>query len=102
MSGHAPEAEKLLRELHDVLVDRGTTYGEPYLNHQRIADLMSVVLADKLTSSLTASDAVLMMFCVKIGRLMQSPGHEDSLRDIAGYAAIGLDVAKRDTSVTRA
>ena len=94
MSGHAPEAQKLLRELHDVLVDRGATYGDPYANHQRIADLMSVVLSEKLTTSLTASDAVLMMVCVKLGRLMQSPGHEDSLRDIAGYAAIGLDVAR--------
>jgi hypothetical protein len=44
------------------------------------------VLRRKLTAPITAEEIPLMMICVKMSRLENSPSHIDSLVDIAGYA----------------
>lgn len=62
--------------------DRGSTYGHPAINFQRIADLWKVVLGHEVTTLQVAQ----MMRLVKEARLVQTPGHVDTLVDIAGYA----------------
>ena len=71
---------------------RQTNYGHPRVNFQRIADLWSVIVGTAITPEQTG----LMMVCLKIARLMETPDHRDSYVDIAGYAqatarAAGLD-----------
>ena len=64
--------------------DRGKDYGKPYENFERIAKLWTAYAGKPFT----VSDVGMMMMLVKISRLMESPKHEDSWVDIAGYSAI--------------
>lgn len=69
---------------------RQDVYGHPLDNHERMARLFNArlyeKLADPLRDPITAEDCVSLLRLMKESRLMQSPGHEDSLVDIAGYA----------------
>ena len=69
---------------------RGRDYGHPLDNHQRIADFWTVRLRDKLKegASIDPHEAAAMMRLVKESRLMQTPGHPDSLDDIDGYTEV--------------
>ena len=69
--------------------ERGENYGDVRENHQRIADLWSVVFGQ----SVTPEQVVLAMTCLKIARLIETPDHEDSWVDICGYGACGVEVA---------
>lgn len=74
--------------MHEVLAliegDRAEEYGDPSVNHQRIAKLWSGVLE----TNVTAHQVYLCMIAVKMSRLVASPLHRDSWLDIAGYAAL--------------
>lgn len=70
--------------------DRQSAYGDPLTNHQRIADLWSVYLGNKVTPSQVA----LCLCLVKIARLMETENHLDSFIDLAAYAAIAGEVSK--------
>jgi hypothetical protein len=70
--------------------DRQSAYGDPLINHQRIADLWSVYLGNKVTPSQVA----LCLCLVKIARLMETENHLDSFIDLAAYAAIAGEVSK--------
>ena len=62
--------------------DRDGTYGHPYVDYTRTAQLWSGILG----AEVTAEQAILCMIAVKLSRLCHSPGHRDSIVDIAGYA----------------
>lgn len=68
--------------------DRQDIYGDPYINHKRIADLWSVYLETEITPSQVA----LCLCLVKIARLIETPDHEDSFVDLAAYAAIAGEI----------
>ena len=68
---------------------RGENYGDVRQNHQRIASLWSVVLGQDVTPEQVA----LCMTCLKVARLIETPDHEDSWIDIAGYGACGAEIA---------
>ena len=70
-------------------------YGPPELNFGRIAALWSAYLEGKTQSdeAVTAIDVAAMMALMKIARLEETPNHEDSWIDLAGYAACGAEVA---------
>jgi Domain of unknown function (DUF6378) len=63
---------------------RQEAYGSPLVNHQRIADLWSVILGKEVQPH----EVALCMVATKMARLMQTPDHEDSVLDIAGYAQV--------------
>jgi|TARA_R110000744_G_scaffold319613_1_gene425910 hypothetical protein len=73
-----------LRKAAEVIEERGAEYGDASTNTQRIADMWSVILKTEVA----AENVVLCMIAVKISRLIESPKHEDSAVDIAGYAAV--------------
>jgi hypothetical protein len=77
--------------------DRNKVYGDPQINHQRIAAIMTVLLDRKLAPGVvvTASDAALLMVAVKLARLVESPAHLDSFVDGAAYMAIAGEIALR-------
>ena len=69
--------------------DRQSIYGDPYINHKRIADLWSVYLETEISPSQVA----LCLCLVKIARLMETKNHLDSFIDLAAYAAIGGEIS---------
>tara|TARA_R100001163_G_C5037764_1_gene176610 strand:- start:456 stop:746 length:291 start_codon:yes stop_codon:yes gene_type:complete len=69
--------------------DRDEEYGEPSVNHKRIAELWSVIL----DQAVSEQDVYLCMIAVKMSRLIHDSEHEDSWVDIAGYAALGGEAA---------
>tara|TARA_R100001509_G_scaffold49080_1_gene26687 strand:- start:36 stop:452 length:417 start_codon:yes stop_codon:yes gene_type:complete len=75
------EAEKLING------PRAKEYGDASLNHQRIADMWSVIFGIKVTVSMV----YLAMIALKMSRIMNTPDHEDSWVDICGYGALGAE-----------
>ena len=65
---------------------RQEDYGDKLQNFSQIAMLWTGLLATKLTSPITPEDVAMAMIQVKLARLAKSPGHKDSILDIAGYA----------------
>jgi hypothetical protein len=70
---HGPRAEK---------------YGPPLTNHERIAAGFSVIFNQEVTPS----QVVKALIWLKIARLVNA-NDDDSWVDIAGYAAIGSEIA---------
>lgn len=64
---------------------RRSTYGHPAEDYGRTAAIVNLRLGHKLKESLTAVDCIQIMQAVKLSRLMQTPGHHDSLVDLIGY-----------------
>ena len=62
---------------------RAQDYGDAYENHKRIAEIWSIILGFKVTEE----QVLLMMIGLKVARLIQTPNHQDSIIDTAGYAA---------------
>ena len=61
---------------------RNADYGHPLDDFSKTAKMWSAILG----VDVTAEQIALCMICVKISRLRNSPGHQDSIIDIAGYA----------------
>jgi hypothetical protein len=84
---------------------RSEDYGDKYENHMRIAKLWTIWLNERVRTwdteddednaniEITPYDVAMMMLLVKIARLMNSPGHQDSHIDIAGYVSIMEEIA---------
>jgi len=68
--------------------DRQNQYGDPHINHQRIADLWTTYLETQIKPEQVA----ICMALVKIARLMQTQS-DDSFIDLAAYAAIAGEIA---------
>jgi hypothetical protein len=76
----------------DALVaERGAVYGDPKDDFARVAH-MAEVLKDCPDPLARHS---LYMILVKVSRLIHSPDHVDSWRDISGYALCGERVASK-------
>lgn len=76
---------------------RGEAYGPPEDNFARIWELWQPVLG---SPNLTGAQRVaLCMIQVKVARLCQTPDHDDSIRDLAGYAATLEMLAGREPTV---
>lgn len=72
---------------------RQVSYGPPAESFDRIAALWTARDKHIGDREYTAADVAQMMALVKISRLSQSSHHTDSWVDLAGYAAIGAEVA---------
>jgi hypothetical protein len=68
--------------------DRQKTYGDPTVNHCRIADLWTTYLGQQITPQQVA----ICMALVKVARLMETET-DDSFVDLAAYAAIAGEIA---------
>lgn len=95
---------ELLDTAKAAVADRGLNYGTPEDNFERIAKLWNAHLVNRhadrfggdtvvAVPKLNASDVAMMMVLMKVARLENSPGHEDSWIDIAGYAACGVELS---------
>jgi hypothetical protein len=85
--------------------DRALNYGTPEDNFRRIATLWNAWLQVRKDSSapLAPWEVAIMMDLMKSARLANTPEHQDSWIDKAGYAACGADItqasAERDDGV---
>jgi len=87
-------AEMLIATVELIGGHRAEDYGDKLVNHERIAALWNMWLRERnLNDKIEAYDVAMMMMLVKIARLMNSPGHQDSHIDIAGYASILEEIA---------
>jgi len=84
--------KELLSEATKIVASRGKDYGDIKTNHKRIADLWSVILEKEIKPT----DVAMCMIAVKMARLIETPEHQDSWVDIAGYAAIAAEIQKED------
>ena len=77
--------------------DRQDDYGDALENHQRIARLWTARLHDKLRpgEEIEPWEVSACMRMVKEARLIQSPGHEDTLTDIAGYVGVEMNMHEK-------
>ena len=64
---------------------RAKDYGDAHENHERIAKMWAVLLE----RDVTVAQVYQCMIAVKLSRLIETPGHEDSWLDICGYSALG-------------
>lgn len=87
-------AEKI-KAVPQLVEERGAVYGHPSVDFNRVSKIKSVLSActdDELRH-------VLEMIAVKMSRLVETPDHDDSWVDIAGYAmtaAMVLDRRRQD------
>ncbi len=82
--------EEVLRDAEEMISAlRDEVYGDPLTNHQRIAEMWSAIL----DVDVRPEEVVLCMIAVKMSRLCRVPDHKDSWIDIAGYAALGGEIA---------
>lgn len=70
---------------------RAKEYGSAHLNHQRIADVWSVILGIEVT----AQQVVACMIGLKLARLANTShmNSDDTWTDIIGYAALGGEIS---------
>ena len=67
--------------------DRQENYGHPSRNFARIARLWNAYLQGYYSDvNISNEDVAIMMILMKVARLIETPDHEDSIVDIAGYA----------------
>lgn len=68
---------------------RENDYGHPSINLQKIADVWSVLLLEKLDEDLTAADVCGLMAALKLVRAAKENWtHADSIIDAAGYLGL--------------
>lgn len=79
----------LIRAMECVCGDREVDYGSPEDNFGIIAQLWSVYKGQ----TFTAEDVAMMMALLKIARIRNGSGKEDSYVDLAGYAACAAEIA---------
>jgi hypothetical protein len=85
------EAEKLING------QRAKEYGPAKKNHQRIADIWTILLDKKLNGAITPEEVVACMIGVKVARLAEDISKDDSWTDVIGYAALGGEIINDKT-----
>lgn len=69
--------------------ERAETYGSAKESFERIGQLWSAVLGQPVSGT----DVARLMILMKVSRLQHHEDHADSWLDIAGYAALGAEIA---------
>ena len=82
--------EEMLHSAARLVADRRKSYGDPAVLMAAIATRWSITLAQPVT----AGQVVLCLIELKLARLAHHPAHLDSLREVAGYAALLREVVR--------
>ncbi|MDN2578921.1 DUF6378 domain-containing protein [Aquibium sp. ELW1220] len=80
--------ETMLRNAASVVAGRRRTYGDPAASMASVAARWSITLG----TPVTAAQVVLCLIDLKLARLAHDPAHQDSILDVAGYAAVLQEV----------
>ena len=71
--------------------ERDNVYGEPLINHQRIARGWEVILGTEISPA----EVALCLAWLKIARLVETPDHMDSYIDLCAYGAIAGEIVEK-------
>ncbi len=82
--------ERMLRKAASVFADRANQYGEPRGFFEALAKRWSLTLG----RDVTPAEVVRCMIDLKLERLAHNPKHQDSIVDIAGFAAVLQEVVR--------
>lgn len=82
------KAQRYLQKTQDTIKQRGDAYGPIQPSMERAAVFASLLIG----KNLTAFDLSRIMMAVKLSRLSVDPKHVDSWLDLAGYAAISVEL----------
>jgi hypothetical protein len=82
--------EQMLHSAARLVEDRRKSYGHPTASMAAIAARWSVTLGRPVTPA----QVVLCLIDLKLARLAHDPAHTDSIRDVAGYAAVLREVVR--------
>jgi hypothetical protein len=80
----------MLRHAASVVAERRETYGNPVASMALLARRWSLTLGQ----TVTPAQVVLCLIDLKLARLAHDPRHQDSILDLAGYAAVLQEVTK--------
>lgn len=103
----------LLKLATEAVADRGLNYGKPEDNFARIANHWNTFIRNRFGApshydvktnleyipsfKFSPGDVAQMMILMKIARLENQPNHQDSIVDIAGYAACMAEIELNPT-----
>ena len=82
--------EAMLRHAATVVAERSRAYGAPAGSMELLAKRWSITLG----RTVTPAQAVMCLIDLKLTRLAHDPNHQDSILDIAGYAAVLHEVTR--------
>ena len=80
----------MLRQAAAVVANRRDIYGDPVTSMTAVARRWSITLDQPITPAQVA----LCLIDLKLARLAHQPDHLDSMIDVAGYAAVLLEVSQ--------
>jgi hypothetical protein len=80
--------EQMLQHVAGIIAERGAVYGNAATSMASVAARWSITLGHPVTSA----QVVLCLIDLKLTRLQHSPTHQDSVCDLAGYAAVLQEV----------
>ena len=85
--------EELLKRAEEcVNGEREGDYGSPEQSFQTIANFWTIYLGTKHADHIEPEDVAIMMMLLKVARLAGNHATDDSLVDIAGYAACCAEI----------
>jgi hypothetical protein len=82
--------EAMLRQAATLVAERRKAYGDPAASMATVAKRWSITLGRPVTPA----EVVLCLIDLKLARLGHNPNHQDSIIDIAGYAAVLREVSR--------
>jgi hypothetical protein len=80
--------EQMLHHVAGILTERGAAYGDAATSMATVAARWSITLGHPVTPA----EVVLCLIDLKLARLAHNPKHQDSVCDLAGYAAVLQEV----------
>ena len=80
--------EQMLQHVAGIIAERRAVYGDAATSMATVAARWSITLGHPVT----AAQVVLCLIDLKLARLTHNPKHEDSVCDLAGYAAVLQEV----------
>ena len=89
------KAKEVLQSASDVMQDRGSIYGHPKVNQDRIAKRLSNLLEFPIEDY----QACLAMVEVKLSRIQESPNHIDSYIDACAYLALACELKTEENEI---
>ncbi len=78
--------------------DRAEQHGDFIETHECVAMIASMVLRKKLSAALSASDVLLFMACLKLGRVNNGKLNKDDAIDLCGYVALAMTALEEEAS----